>query len=44
MEHVSESGFLSKPRLQQMIVADDPHQAINLLDEAAAAATQGMVW
>ena len=44
MAHVSDSGFLSKPRLQQMIVADDPHQAINLLDEAAAGATQGMVW
>jgi hypothetical protein len=44
MEHVSESGFLSKPRLKQMIVASDPHEAINLLDEAAASATQGMVW
>ena len=44
MEHVSASGFLSEPRLRQMIVADDPHQAINLLDEAAAGATQGMVW
>ena len=44
MEHISESGFLSKSRLQQMIVADTPNEAINLLDEAAAGATQGMVW
>lgn len=44
MTHVSESGFLSKPRLEQMIVADTPEEAINLLDEAAARATQGMVW
>ena len=44
MEHVSESGFLSRPRLEQMIVADTPGDAINLLDEAAARATQGMVW
>ena len=44
MTHVSESGFLSKRRLRQMIVADTPDEAINLLDEAAARATQGMVW
>ena len=44
MEHVSESGFLSKRRLRQMIVAATPDEAINLLDEAAAGATQGMVW
>jgi uncharacterized protein (TIGR00730 family) len=44
MTHVSESGFLSKRRLTQMIVADTPDKAINLLDEAAARATQGIVW
>ena len=44
MEHVSATGFLSKPRLEQMIVAATPDEAINLLDEAAAGATQGMVW
>ncbi len=44
MQHISDSGFLSKSRLQQMIVADTPNEAINLLDEAAAGATQGMVW
>ena len=44
MTHVSDSGFLSRPRLRQMIVADTPDEAINLLDEAASGATQGMVW
>jgi len=44
MEHVSASGFLSERRLQQMIVGDTPDEVINLLDEAAAGATQGMVW
>jgi uncharacterized protein (TIGR00730 family) len=44
MEHICEAGFLSRPRLGQMLVADTPGEAINLLDEAAASATQGMVW
>jgi uncharacterized protein (TIGR00730 family) len=44
MEHVSQSGFLSKRRLKQLIVADTPDEVINLLDEAAAGATQGIVW
>jgi uncharacterized protein (TIGR00730 family) len=44
MGHVSDSGFLSKRRLDQMILADTPDEVINLLDEAAARATQGMVW
>ena len=44
MEHVSASGFVSKRRLKQMIVASTPDEVINLLDEAAAGATQGMVW
>ena len=44
MEHVSDSGFLSRARLKQLIVADTPGEVINLLDEAAASATQGMVW
>lgn len=44
MAHVSESGFLSKRRLRQLIVADSPDEVIKLLDEAAAGATQGMVW
>ena len=32
------------PRLKQLLVGDTPDEVINLLDEAAARATQGMVW
>ena len=44
MAHVSASGFLSEKRLRQLLVADTPDAVINLLDEAAAGATQGIVW
>ena len=44
MEHVSASGFLSETRLKQLLVGDTPGEVINLLDEAAAGATQGIVW
>ena len=44
MEHVSASGFLSPGRRRQLLMADTPGQAIDRLDEAAANATQGMVW
>ncbi len=44
IDHASTSGFLSARRRQQMLVADTPEQALALLDESAAAATQGMVW
>jgi len=44
MGHVSRSGFLSQKRLDQLIVGETPEQVINLLDEAAARATQGIVW
>ena len=44
MEHVSEFGFLSPTRLKQLLVGDSPDEVINLLDEAAAGATQGIVW
>lgn len=44
IEHASASGFLSKRRRRQMLVAETPERALELLDEAAAAATQGMVW
>lgn len=44
IEHASASGFLSKRRRGQMLVAETPQRALELLDEAAAAATQGMVW
>jgi uncharacterized protein (TIGR00730 family) len=44
IDHATESGFMSQQRRSQLLVAQTPEQALDLLDEAAAAATQGMVW
>jgi uncharacterized protein (TIGR00730 family) len=44
IDHATESGFLSQQRRAQLLVATTPDEALKLLDEAAAAATQGMVW
>jgi uncharacterized protein (TIGR00730 family) len=44
IDHATASGFMSAQRRNQLLVADTPDQALDLLDEAAAAATQGMVW
>jgi uncharacterized protein (TIGR00730 family) len=44
IDHATESGFLSAQRRSQLLVAETPEQALEYLDEAAAAATQGMVW
>ena len=44
MDQVSSSGFLSAARREQLLVAHSPAEAIERLDEAAKAATQGMVW
>ena len=44
IDHATESGFLSPSRRRQLLVAETPDEALDLLDEAAAAATQGMVW
>ena len=44
IDHATASGFLSEQRRSQLLVASTPDQALDLLDEAAAAATQGMVW
>ena len=44
IDHATKSGFLSAERRQQLLVAVTPEEALDLLDEAAAAATQGMVW
>ena len=44
IDHAAESGFLSAQRRCQLLVASTPDEALELLDEAAAAATQGMVW
>jgi uncharacterized protein (TIGR00730 family) len=44
MDHATLSGFLSQQRRAQLLVAASPDEALKLLDDAAAAATQGMVW
>ena len=44
IDHATESGFMSPQRRSQLLVAATPEQALELLDEAVAAATQGMVW
>jgi len=44
IDHATASGFLSKRRRKQLLVANRAEEALELLDEAAAAATQGMVW
>ena len=44
MDHVRDSGFLSQARRGQLLKADSPTQAIDLLDAAAKSAAQGMVW
>jgi len=44
IDHATASGFLSAQRRSQLLVAETPEEALDLLDEAAAAVTQGMVW
>jgi uncharacterized protein (TIGR00730 family) len=44
IDHATDRGFLSGSRREQLLVAASPGEALELLDEAAAAATQGMVW
>lgn len=44
IDHATKSGFMSAQRRRQLLVATSPAQALELLDEAAEAATQGMVW
>lgn len=44
IDEATANGFLSAGRRKQLLVANTPEEALNLLDEAAAAATQGMVW
>jgi hypothetical protein len=44
IDHATASGFLSAQRRAQLLVAKSAEEALDLLDEAAAAATQGMVW
>ena len=44
IDHATDSGFLSASRRNQLLIAASPEEALELLDEAAARATQGMVW
>jgi len=44
MDHVSASGFLSPARRLQLLKAETAGEAIDLLDEAAASAAQGVTW
>jgi uncharacterized protein (TIGR00730 family) len=44
VDHATDCGFLSPQRRAQLLVAGTPEEALKLLDEAAAGATQGMVW
>jgi uncharacterized protein (TIGR00730 family) len=44
IDHATESGFMSERRRLQLLVAGTPEEALELLDEAVTAATQGMVW
>ena len=44
IDHATAKGFLSTRRRSQLLVAATPDEALELLDEAAAAATDGMGW
>lgn len=44
MDHVRDSGFLSQARRLQLLKAETPAQALDLLDEAAKNAPQGVTW
>jgi len=44
MDHVRDAGFLSHARRGQLMTARSPAEAINMLENAAANANQGMVW
>ena len=44
IDHAAKCGFMSERRRMQLLVATTPEQALELLDEAVTAATQGMVW
>ena len=44
VDHATRSGFMSVQRRKQLLVATTPDEALELLDEAVEAATQGMVW
>ncbi|MCJ8191919.1 LOG family protein [Sphingomicrobium aestuariivivum] len=43
-DRVADEGFMSADRRQQLLMAHDPVEAIEKLDEASKARQQGMVW
>ena len=40
----ADSGFLSQARRLQLLKAETPAEALNLLDEAAKNSEQGVTW
>ncbi len=44
MDHITAQGFVSEARREQLLVADEPEEAIDKLARACAEATDGMVW
>jgi uncharacterized protein (TIGR00730 family) len=44
MDHVRDSGFLSDARRGQLLRAETPDKALDLLDAAVKSAAKGMVW
>jgi hypothetical protein len=44
LDHAEHNGFVSQQRRDQLLVATTASEALDLLDEAAASAAQGMVW
>jgi uncharacterized protein (TIGR00730 family) len=44
IDHVRDSGFLSQARRLQMLEAESPAEALDLLDAAAKNAEQGVTW
>lgn len=44
LDHATLNGFMSPARRAQLLVADTPEQALEMLDEAATNATQAITW
>ncbi|MGI8705310.1 MAG: TIGR00730 family Rossman fold protein [Sphingomicrobium sp.] len=44
IDEATENGFLSAHRRKQLLVAQTPEEALQLLDRAADTAQQGMIW
>jgi hypothetical protein len=44
IDHAAATAFISESRRAQLLVAQSGEEAIDLLDNAAASAAQGMVW